>query len=160
VLSEAVGSYAHTAVLYSGPDKNIGSTSLVRRIGDEAETEKVRILPLSELLPGQHLSRISLVKIDVEGAEADALMGLEPIINELSSRLAIICEIAPARIRQFGGSPNSVLNRMRGHGFAPHRIKNIYGASAYLTAETSAPEPLDEPIGDMADVIFLRSARS
>jgi len=116
------------------------------------------IVPLADLLPSSLLPRISLIKIDVEGTEADALAGLEPILESLPAHVAIVCELSPKHIATRGSTVGSLLNRMRVLGFRAYRITNVYGGSAYLSKDISPPYPLVGEVDDLADVVFLRSA--
>jgi hypothetical protein len=66
----------------------------------------VAVEPFDHLVPPEDLERVRLVKIDVEGAEAEVLDGLEPVYEE--SRPAVIVEVhadldpaAPESVAEF-----------------------------------------------------------
>ena len=152
----AVGDKRRRAKIFMGPRNNLGASSLLNAGNAGTLAEEVEVWPLSEILPRELLSRISLVKIDVEGAEADALAGLEAALPYLPNRAAILCEINPERLAAVGSSAESLLDRMRRLGFSAYKIKNVYGVSAYLTQEIVQPELLEGAIEHMADVVFMR----
>jgi len=158
LIRAAIGRDRHRAVLYHGPSTNLGGSSLWMTGASDVAREEVEVVPLAELLPAALLPRISLIKIDVEGAEADALCGLEPILEFLPSHVAIVCELSPKHIAARGSTVAELLERMRALGFRVYRIVNVYGASAYLTRAVSPPCPLTGEVENLVDVVFLRSS--
>ena len=91
----ATGAEDGEAVLYTVPPGNSGRASL--RAGDVVRAGRVpvRMLRLATAVPEEELPRLRLVKIDVEGAEADVLRGLEPVFDA-GARPAVIVELHPA----------------------------------------------------------------
>jgi len=67
--------------------------------------------------------KIDFIKIDIEGAEYDALKGMTSLI-EKNKKLTILIEFAPASIEEFGGRPEEVLDFFIDKGFDIFCINN------------------------------------
>jgi FkbM family methyltransferase len=67
-----------------------------------------------ELGPG---GRADFIKMDIQGAEYKALLGMEATIKN-SPALAMLCEFTPGLIRKAGDSPELLLEKLQGYGFS------------------------------------------
>jgi FkbM family methyltransferase len=56
---------------------------------DAASTESVTAVTIDGVVGEQHLGRVDFIKMDIEGAEVDALKGAEETLQEFAPRLAI-----------------------------------------------------------------------
>lgn len=75
----------------------------------EVETMKLDDLLLTE-------DRIDVIKMDIQGAEYVALLGMENLIRK-NKGLIFICEFAPFLLRDCGFSAKQVLDKIREYGF-------------------------------------------
>jgi hypothetical protein len=93
---------------------------------------------------------VSLIKIDVQGAEMRVLAGATAILAR--DRPALFVEIDPAGLARFGASVDSLLGWLAGFGYAPHR-------TARGGARPCAREALDRALAHRgyADLLFLAS---
>lgn len=84
-----------TLPIYHLPEEeNTGGASLVREIGPvEAMVEA---MPLAGMIADSERSRMRIVKIDIEGAELQALRGLAPAFDALPRDVQIVVELMPA----------------------------------------------------------------
>jgi len=64
---------------------------------------------------------IDVIKMDIEGAEMLALLGMDKIIRQ-SPSLKIFTEFRPTELRACGSSPQELLNRVTEYGFKLHFI--------------------------------------
>jgi FkbM family methyltransferase len=92
VHAVAAGESEREAVIGAPPPGNAASASLAAA-GEPGSP--IRVRRVDAVVPAQDLRRARLVKIDVEGAEADVLHGLEPAF-EAGARPAVIVELHPA----------------------------------------------------------------
>src|SRR5262245_39893545 len=76
----AVSDTSQPVQLYRGPDTNLGLTTTVDKPGFEVECE-VAGAPLHEVLRPDEIKNARLVKVDVEGAEASVVAGMEPLLS-------------------------------------------------------------------------------
>ncbi len=101
---------------------DIGLAGLNHLAPDEAPTdtlENVELTTLDMALSRHARSRLTLVKLDLEGAEHHALVGAGAILHE--RRPDLMLEIEPAHLRRMGSSAEAVADLLRGHGYAFYR---------------------------------------
>lgn len=109
-LCLAAGDRDGEELLYESPRGNTGASSIRPLLDAPAvEDDRLRAATSVEMrradavVPASDLSRVSLVKIDVEGYEVEVLRGLEAIF-EAGGRPAIIVEVSLARSGEEGGA--------------------------------------------------------
>jgi FkbM family methyltransferase len=98
-----------------------------------AEEVTVRTATLDERLAAVPAESISVVKIDVEGAEALVLAGGSQFFERLSETVVMI-ELNEEAARQCGSSIREVLDRMERAGY-----------TAYHLTDAGRLAPIDEP---------------
>jgi FkbM family methyltransferase len=82
--------------------------------GDGRASVEVEAVSVDALLgPG---GRADFVKIDVQGAEYGALLGMETTLRN-SPGAKVFCEFSPALLRKAGSDPRRLLDLMLGRGF-------------------------------------------
>ncbi len=98
-------------------------TWLMRPLLDHAVTLPCEVCTLSDLIRRQSLERIDLLKIDIEGAEIEALQGIEEQDWQKIQQLAI--EVAPAH----KDALTPLSDRLQSIGFATVAIESFHGDS-------------------------------
>ena len=131
--------------LFRGPASHTGLTSLVAEPGLELECE-VESLPLSAILDDEELRRARLVKIDVEGAEAAVVAGMESLLRSGRRDLEVLVEIHPKQLARMNKSPNDVLDAFFEAGFRAYRVENDYEGASYVAGPVIRPQRLRGPI--------------
>ena len=68
--------------------------------------------------------KIDFIKLDIEGAEYDALLGMESIIQD-NENIVIFIEFVPASLEEHGTNPEKVIDFFINHKFKIFKINNI-----------------------------------
>ncbi|MGC1859567.1 MAG: FkbM family methyltransferase [Methylocystis sp.] len=98
-------------------------TWFIRPLFDHAVTLPCEVCTLSDLIRRQSLERVDLLKIDIEGAEIEALQGIEEQDWQKIQQLAI--EVAPAH----KDALTPLGDRLQFIGFATVAIESFHGGS-------------------------------
>ena len=112
----AVSSSNGKCVLYLD-HQNKGSHSLVDD-GASKQTVEIKTISLDEY---SFNSKISLIKMDIEGHEMKALNGMKNFL-EKNSNIKIITEFSPTLLSYSGVKPKSFLKELTEYGFIIHNI--------------------------------------
>lgn len=139
--------------LYKGPRTNRGTTSTSP--GEEAtEVEcKVAAEPIDAMLTSDELSKISFIKIDIEGGEMSILRRLLRTLDAFPALRCLLVEITPKPELQ------PIFDQLLLQGFEAFGVTNIYDRKWYI--RRTGPEPLvplkEVPL-EQTDVLFVRRA--
>jgi FkbM family methyltransferase len=91
VLEAAAGAEAGHATLYGRAAGHDMTSSLMRRPEDDGVTATdVAVLPIADVLKPSHRAAVRLVKLDVEGHEDTAILGLEPLFADGLRPLVVV----------------------------------------------------------------------
>jgi FkbM family methyltransferase len=147
----AVSDRTGELILHEGPRSNSGSTTTRERRG-LAPSFSVPARSLFEILSADEIARVSLIKIDIEGAEGPVLRELLDRIDLFGPRLAIAVEVNPEDDAGWA----DIFARFLAAGFRAVRMENDYRWET-LEAEAAAPrvEIVALPEG-VADILFVR----
>ncbi len=113
--SSATSLQLHQRLNFSGASSigAIGQEAL-DRLGDTEEMIEVQAVPLDDLLEG--LPPVDVLKMDIEGAELQALTGLSRTLDT-SRDISVMFEWAPALIEAVGDKAEALVDLLEGHGF-------------------------------------------
>lgn len=92
--------------------------------GDGRDHQGVKLLNGSDYLRGR-LSRMDLLKVDVQGAEYAVLAGLLPLLQELPRPPVMIVELTPLSLRQAGSSGRGLVELLATLGQPLYIIDHI-----------------------------------
>jgi FkbM family methyltransferase len=126
----------------------VGWGSVEDEVWEASGVSTVPSVALDDYLEDRGLpaERISLVKIDVEGAERPALAGMSAMLKQGSP--AVLVEIVPWRLGNQGRSVDELVEFMASHGYQPWSpVRFEHGNVAF---ERGALPALGE------DVVFLK----
>jgi FkbM family methyltransferase len=113
VVAAAATSEAGSAFLKINPD-HPGD----HRLG--LEGQPIEATTLDVLVARHHWTPVSLIKIDVQGAEAAVLAGAEEVLRRF--RPALYVEVDDRNLREFGSSAEALIGRLADFGYVPCRL--------------------------------------
>ena len=154
VFAAALGATSKYITLHSQSD-NFGNSMLGTFIRDsdsrlparEASIEStVRVLTYDEAIASLPSNgSVALMKIDVQGAEASVLQGMNGTFASHSSYLPryVFTEIDPVRLRGQNSSSAQLLGLLKAYGYIPNPLKGVSGVSAEPSWDKLAAD-LDE----------------
>ncbi len=116
----ALSNKTGTPFLYNPSERHGGTGSLVSPRGKGGQ--QVSVKRFDEYWINAGLTRVRLVKIDVEGAEMKVLQGMRDLLKRKAFDYLII-EIDDVRGREAGYSAKDVLDFLRCHGYTLFHIK-------------------------------------
>jgi len=107
-LQKAVSNIAGTVKLFIS-DEDIGNNTIYQ-YGDDREFVEVESVTLDEFFKDKEY-RVDVIKMDIEGAEMAAILGMDRIIKE-NNGLKVFSEFYPSLIRAMGYSPEDLLDKL------------------------------------------------
>ncbi len=131
VLNVAVADAAKEVRLYSGPESNLGMTSIYRRNGFRLEGA-VQGVSLNDILESERITDARLVKIDIEGSEKAALNDIKGLLVACRSDAEFIVEISPDCWAHREKDLAQIVATFDRAGYHPYLVKNNYCAWQYL----------------------------
>lgn len=114
-VPKAVSDRTGQAAFFLDNNDTPGQSSLFHKLGGTGRIS-VDCIRLDEFL-GETVA-VDLVKMDIEGAELHALMGMEKVIARASRRLTIFIECNVPFLRSAGHSADLLVDWLRAHGFS------------------------------------------
>jgi FkbM family methyltransferase len=99
LVNEAAWSSAGFLPLFQGPVSHSGVSTVVPAFAERRHCEwagRIPARPLPELLSPDEISTLRVLKIDVEGAEREVFLGLEPMLDSVPDDLEIFLELNPS----------------------------------------------------------------
>jgi FkbM family methyltransferase len=124
MVNEAVWSSQGLLSLFQGPPSHSGVSTVVPSFAERQRcklSSQIQARPLPEILNPDEIATLRILKIDVEGAEREVLLGLEPMLDSVPDDLEIFVELNPTEY-----DVGDLLHRLRKHGFRVWMIPNQY----------------------------------
>ena len=129
---------------------NYGLTSTTTTI-DGGRSFEVAAQRLDDALDEAGVDRVDVLKMDIEGAEAPALRGLERRLA--GGRIThIVLEVHPYHLRDQGSSVGEVVGLLRRHGFALWTIDHSPSTARRVGAGRLDPRSTLSPLTDTTDL--------
>jgi FkbM family methyltransferase len=119
-LPFAVSDHAGTQALYISAKDNTSMTGLAPATNFSGNTETVQTVALDGWADARGLSRIDLLKIDVEGAEISVLSSMARILQRY--RPLVFIEVRGQHLQKFGKTADDIYRLFSGHDYQPYEI--------------------------------------
>jgi FkbM family methyltransferase len=121
--------------LYEGVFRNTGTSTTDESCGRPL-VARVPARPLDEILTADEISRVAMIKIDIEGAELKVLRRLLQTLDRFPTSLRIVCEFDTG----IGGDElKTVFDALLAAGFEAFAITNPYSWESYMAWRGPAP---------------------
>ncbi len=145
VIEHAVADRRKTLQLFAGPPDNLGATTTVAAmstmVGPRPEA-RVDAFPLHELVGSERLRSARLIKVDVEGAEADVFDGLRRILPTFGEMTEWIFELTPDALEAQGRNAAEIMALFTTAGYRLYAIENGYRMEQYVRPPAPALEAI------------------
>jgi FkbM family methyltransferase len=114
--------------LFAAARANTGETSLSRKnaqqSGHVSAVYHVRARPLDSILQEVGVSRVDVIKIDVEGAEALVLKGAKETLARYNP--IVVVEVVERQLRSMGTSATELREFLRSQGYTPRHVSDEF----------------------------------
>jgi FkbM family methyltransferase len=156
LIQAAVAMERGSIALYGGYEGNAGAATTLAQEGRPKEGE-VMAITMDDVLTDNERSRLKLIKIDVEGAEAPILSQILDHIDMYNPRMQILVEMAPRESPEL----DMLFARFAELGFKAHALVNKYDVvGGYLDFTSPIPAtPISAPPSVQTDIVFSRAAQ-
>jgi FkbM family methyltransferase len=116
----------------------------------ELSDDGIELRSLDEVIPKDMLSRLSFIKIDVEGMEAQVMRSISTILDQLPRKVTICAEL------RIDADMRTTMEAFRHHGFDWQLLPNAYGMADYPNHPL---DPINNPVleGGQLDLALVRS---
>lgn len=143
----------HLDLYFAGPGNEGATTSRINRHNVPATTVPCATLP--DILSEAELSRVRMIKIDVEGAEHAVVSGLLGVLKQLPMDAEFVIELSPELSRP--GAADEIVQLFAEHGYHAYSIRNDYDPNAYLApSDPARPTRFAGTVAQQTDMVFSR----
>jgi FkbM family methyltransferase len=153
IINKAASDAPGSVIIYRGLPGNIGTATTIKSRGYDEEGI-VESTPIDHILTWEELSRLRLIKMDIEGGELPVLRRFLQTMDLYPLDINLIVEVSTWEDSR-GWS--DVFARLRDAGFHAYLIENLYGYDAYSNWKGPAPlRLLEEVPSGINDILFRR----
>ena len=120
-----------------------------------AESEKVIVpsVTLDSFLTESGINKVDIIKIDIEGAEYYAFMGMKDLFKRAKS-LYVLCEYCPKHLKLAGIDPIYFLKTMQGYGLSMYQVL-AHGEQIIISLEDVPSLPFYEM--GYTNILFVKN---
>lgn len=132
LINKAVSNINGDAILYLN-NENSGDHR-VYNTGDKRRTIKITTITLDDYFKDKK-TKIDLIKMDIQGAEVQAMTGAVEILNK-NKNIKLITELMPSMLKQSGSSIEKYLELLKENKFKISRIDEMKRTTNIITPES------------------------
>jgi FkbM family methyltransferase len=131
VLSLAVTDVPGAVTLHLMPSINSGASGLHRATKYRVPTQIVAARTLAQIFDDEKLSRVDLMKVDIEGFEYEALLGSRSVFEEMRVRVLAL-ELHPTILAKRGKEVSDIVAMLGATGYvlAKHHGNTVWVAKS------------------------------
>jgi FkbM family methyltransferase len=157
LVNRAASDSRKTLAVYDGGRGELGMTTTIEARGRGQLKEcSVEALPIDEILSVNELSRVRLIKIDIEGAELPVLNHLVDTLSKYPDNCSLIVE---ASVQDDPPGWGRLFLRLQEAGFVAYEIENRYDIEWYIGyCNHSSVKLMKNLPNRQIDILFTRMA--
>ena len=117
-INAAVGEINGEKELFVSASDNLGMSSFRQPENYSGKKEKIKVVTIDDWYKTSGLSKIDIIKLDIEGSELAALKGMKEVLQ--TQKPVLIVEINPETLSMFNLQPSDIyvyLNQFNFEGF-------------------------------------------
>ena len=142
-INAAVGETNEQRELFLSTPDNLGMSSFQQPENYAGRKENVEVIAIDDWFKTSGLTKVDLIKLDIEGSELAALKGMRSVLEE--QRPVLIAEINPETLSLFGLNQSDIYNYL-----------NQLNFDRYLISENARLEQLNSnEINQTINVLFI-----
>ncbi|HEX2616129.1 MAG TPA: FkbM family methyltransferase [Flavobacteriales bacterium] len=117
-----IGAKAATHRLYQVVPTNSGMNRMITQgeVDPDVPFTEIRVEPLDAAIAGMNVTRVDVLKMDVEGFEDEALRGAEATVRRYKPVLFV--EVNDENLIDNGSSARTLIDRIRSWGYRVYRV--------------------------------------
>lgn len=119
----AIGLHEGEAQIHLYPSVNTGASALGGSKRRFEQNQRVSLVPLARLIEGAGVSRIDLMKVDIEGFELEALRSAGDHLG--STIRCVVVETHAAQLASRGESPEQLFALLMSRGYHHRRLAGV-----------------------------------
>jgi len=142
-INAAVGEINEEKELYISAFDNLGMSSFKQPENYSGKKERVKVVTIDNWFKTSGLSKIDIIKLDIEGSELAALKGMKDILQK--QKLVLIVEVNPETLSMFSVKPSDICDYLKQLNF-----------EGFIILENARLEPLRKiEINKTTNILFI-----
>jgi FkbM family methyltransferase len=141
IVGSAVGASTGFVTLHRMRNDSGGST--IASIPANPDDVVVKLTSIDDWAVMNHWPKIALIKVDIEGAEPEALEGMAELLNR-NEDVALILECQVDALRRMGHNPTRLFDQVRSLGFTSIRALADEGHDRRVLSESDVKYVLNQ----------------
>lgn len=120
VSALAISNEKTSKTLFVSANDNTGMTGFQKPSNFNGAIETIHTITLDEWAKENHIDRINMIKIDIEGAEYEALEGISNVLTEMKP--VVMIEIQASLLAKYKKQPGDIYRFMKNHGYRSFEV--------------------------------------